>query len=224
MKSSYIVPLAIVVGGAIVALAVYVTLSKQSAFNLGSPATLVRAVGASDHILGNPGAKVVIVEYCDFEAEFCKSFHDTLHQIIADEGTNGEVAWVFREFPLIEIHPRALSDAKAAECAGAVDGNDAFWKFTDSLFVNQSATAPLYGDLARKSGILATDAFASCFASASTTLSARIEADRQDALESGATGTPYSFILVAGKPPIVMEGAYSFDAVKQLVDQALSAH
>jgi protein-disulfide isomerase len=222
VKSSYVVPLAIIVGGAIVALAVYTTLSKQSTFNPGSVAVLVRPVGTADHILGNPGARVVIVEYCDFEGEFCKSFHDTLHQVIADEGTDGEVAWVFREFPLTEIHPRALSDAKAAECAGAVAGNDAFWKFADALFANQSAATPLYGELARTSGIIATDAFSSCFASASTTLSARIEADRRNALESGATGAPYSFILVAGKSPVVMEGAYSYDAVKQLLDQAFA--
>jgi len=55
-----------------------------------------------------------------------------LHQIIANEGVGGNVAWVFREFPLIEIHPNALFNARAAECVAQVAGNDAFWKFADS--------------------------------------------------------------------------------------------
>ena len=222
MKSSYTIPIAIVAGGVIVALAIYVSMPKSISTGSGSgnPA-LVRPVGASDHILGNPAAKVMIVEYSDFDCEFCKSFHETLHQIVANQGAKGDVAWVFREFPLSEIHPNAFSHARAAECVATVAGNDTFWKFAESLFANQPANPSRYGELAAASGI-SGDAFATCFASASTTLTARIMADRQNALDMGANGTPYSVIVVAGKPPVVMDGAYSYDAVKQLVDTALA--
>ena len=47
-------------------------------------------------------------------------------------------------------------------------------------------------------------------------------ADRQNAFDIGAQGTPYSLILVAGKPPVVMAGGYSYDAVKELLKQALA--
>lgn len=219
MSKSLTIPIAIIAGGIIVAVAVYVSMPKAPP-SAGNP-SLVRLVSASDHILGNPAAKVMIVEYADFDCEFCKDFHETLHQIIANEGAGGEVAWVYREFPLIEIHSNALSHARAAECAAQAGGNDAFWKFSNALFANQPADPSRYGELASSIGLMG-DAFASCYAGASVTLDTRILADRQNALDMLAQGTPYSIILVAGKPPVEMAGGYSYDAVKELVDQALS--
>ncbi len=220
MKSSLAIPFAIVGGGVMLAIAVYVSLPKSPTADAGNPA-LVRPVDVSDHIFGNPVAKVMIIEYSDFDCEFCKDFHETLHRIVADQGTDGDVAWVFREFPLIEIHPNALSHARAAECAAAVGGNDAFWKFSNLLFANQPADSTRYGEFAKASR-LSGDAFATCYAGAPTTLDERILRDRQNALDIGAQGTPYSLILVAGRPPVVMNGAYPYDAVKVLVDAALA--
>lgn len=221
MKSSVTIPLAIIFGSIIVALAIYASVPKRPSTNTagGNPA-LVRPVGVNDHILGNPAAKVMIIEYADFDCEYCKGFDDTLHQIIANAGTNGNVAWVYREFPLSEIHPNALKDAEAAECVASVAGNDAFWKFKTVLFANQPIDPTQYGVYAQKAGIVG-DAFSTCVAQVPTDIDKRIEADRQNALDVGAQGTPYSLILVAGKAPIVMNGGYSYDAAKQLVDEAL---
>ena len=221
MKPSFTIPIAIVLGGIVVAGAVYFSLRPPSTSSgTGNPA-LVRPVASSDHILGNPAAPVIIVEYSDFDCTYCKGFDETLRQIIANEGTNGKVAWVFREFPLTEIHPNAFSNAHAAECAAQVAGNDAFWKFTNVLFTSQPVNPANYGTFASSAGI-SGDAFATCVATASSTIDARITVDRQNALAVGAQGTPYSLILVAGKSPVVMDGAYSYDAVKQLIEQALS--
>ncbi|MHB0865643.1 MAG: DsbA family protein [Minisyncoccota bacterium] len=221
MKSSYTIPLAIALGSTIVAIAVYLSTPKQpsTSSGAGNPA-LVRPVGANDHILGNPAAPVKIVEYADFDCEYCKGFDDTLHQIIANEGASGKVAWVYRQFPLTEIHPDAMSLAEASECAAEAGGNDAFWKFTTALFKNQPANPTQYGTFAKEVGIPG-DAFAACYADASTTMSARILADRQNAIAIGAKGTPYSLILAPGKPPVVIAGAYPYAAVKQLVEAAL---
>ncbi len=218
MRNSYTVPIAIVVGGLIVAGALYFSMAPSKA---EQNAALIRPVGTTDHILGNPAANVMIVEYSDFDCEYCKTFNDTLHQVVANEGASGEVAWVLREFPLTEIHPNALSHARAAECAAQVAGNDAFWKFADALYAGQPADPGSYGTIAKGIG-LTGDAFASCYASASTTQTARIMADRQNALDMGAKGTPFSIILKDGKPLVVMDGAYSYTAVKQLLDQALA--
>jgi len=215
----YTVPIAIVLGGALIAAAIYFTTPKQTT-QAGNP-SLVRPVGSADHIFGNPAAKAIIVEYSDFDCEYCKDFNDTMHQVIANDGAKGEVAWVFREFPLTEIHPNALAHARAAECAAQVAGNDAFWRFEDALYAAQPVQSADYGTVAKAAGI--TDsAFASCYATASSTLEARILADRRNALDMGAQGTPYSLILVAGKAPVVLNGAYGYDAVKQFLDQALS--
>jgi len=221
MKSSYTISVAIILGGIIVAGAVFLTFRNSfPSSSTGNPA-LVRPVGTSDHILGNPAAQIMIVEYTDFDCEFCKAFHETLKQVIANNGANGKVAWVLREFPLTEIHPNAISHARAAECAAYAGGNDAFWKFTDALFANQPVNSSQYGAFAVSSGIVG-NAFASCFSNASSTIDARISADRQNALDVGAQGTPYSLIIVNGRAPVVIDGAYPYDAVKQLIDQALA--
>lgn len=220
MKSPYTIPLAIVFGGIIVAIAVYVSIPKRPV-TIPDKSALVRPVGAGDHIFGNPAAKVVIIEYSDFDCEFCKSFHETMHQIIANEGANGQVAWVFRQFPLIEIHPNTLSHARAAECIAETAGNSAFWAFADALFKNQPVDSSQYGTLARSVGI-SGDAFARCYASPPTAIEARIMADRKNALDIGAEGTPYSVITIAGKPVAVINGIYSYIEVKQLIDQALA--
>ncbi|TSC63954.1 MAG: DSBA oxidoreductase [Parcubacteria group bacterium Gr01-1014_91] len=219
MKTSLTVPLAIIAGGIIVAGAVYFSIAEPTAAD-GNP-SLVRPVSATDHILGNPTAPVVIIEYSDFDCDFCRGFHDTLHQIIVDEAASGNVAWVFRQFPLSEIHPNARSHARASECAASVAGNDAFWKFSDALFSAQPADPSNYGTLAASAGI-SGDAFATCYSTVPTDLDERIDADRQNALDMGARGTPYSVILVNGENPVVMAGGYSYDAVRQLVDQALA--
>ena len=221
MKTSYTIPFAIIVGGIIVALAVYVSIPKAPKPTDGGNPALVRQVGTQDHILGNPAAKVMIVEYSDFDCDYCKGFDEVLHQIIADAGVNGDVAWVYREFPLSEIHPNALKNAEAAECVAQVIGNDAFWEFKTELFANQPIDPSQYGVYAQKIGI-SGDAFSTCVAQVPVDIDARIQADRQNALDVGAEGTPYSLILVAGKAPVVMNGGYPYDAVKQLIDAALA--
>jgi protein-disulfide isomerase len=220
-RSSLTVPVAILAAGAILALAVYAYYSGTApkAKTPGDP-SLVRPVGAGDHILGNPAARAKIVEYSDFDCTYCKTFHQTLSELIANEGDDGRVAWVFREFPLAEIHENALTHAIAAECVAQISGNDAFWKFADALFAKQPADPKDYGALALAAGVPG-DSFSSCYTTASSTVIARIRADRQNAIDVGARGTPYSLLVVDGKAPVVLEGAYSYDALKDLVAKAL---
>jgi len=167
------IPLAIIIGGIIVALTLYLSAPKKP---VGDP-SLVRPVSAADHILGNPTAKVVIIAYSDFECPFCKSFHDTLHQIVANEGASGEVAWVLRHFPLTELHDSALPLARASECAAEVAGNEGFWRFADLLFKNQPVDPARLGEIAAAANI-PTTAFATCYASASESVLWRIARTR----------------------------------------------
>ena len=221
MGRSLTIPIAIALGGIIIAAAIYISMPKIPSLEEGG-SELVRPVSTNDHILGNPAAPVIIVSYSDFDCTYCKDFDETLRQIIANEGASGKVALIFREFPLSEIHPNALSHARAAECIAETSGNDAFWKFTSALFKNQPVDSKHYGALAVKIGISDTS-FATCFANAATTVDARISADRQNALDIGAEGTPYSLILVKDKAPIVMNGGYPYTVVQQLVNQALES-
>lgn len=223
MNRSLTIPLAIFVAGVIVAAAVYLSSSSNepsTTSGKGDP-TLVTPVSASDHILGNPAAPVKIVEYSDFSCEYCRAFNATLHQIVANEGASGQVAWVLREFPLTEIHANALQQAEAAECVAQTSGEQSFWNFEESLFDNQPVDPSHFGALAQKAGVTNSMGFGNCLANASSTVDARIMAQRQNALDMGAVGTPYSLLLAPGKRPQVIDGAASYTALKQMIDQAL---
>ena len=88
----------------------------------------------------------------------------------------------------------------------AASDNDAFWKFASALFANQPVTPSTLSTVADDAGISGT-AFATCYANSSTTLDSRITADRQNALDMGATGAPFSIMVTNGKNPTVLDGA-----------------
>ncbi|MDO8521156.1 MAG: DsbA family protein, partial [bacterium] len=92
------------------------------------------ALRSDDHIFGNPNANVLIIEYSDPECPFCKKFHEEMLQVMAQYGKSGDVAWVYRHFPLDQIHPKARKEGEAQECANELGGNDMFWKYTEKLF------------------------------------------------------------------------------------------
>lgn len=90
----------------------------------------VRSVeAAKDPVVGNPKAKISLIEYSDFECPFCKRFHQTMQQVMAAHGDN--VRWAYRHFPLDSLHRKARPEALAAECAGE---QGKFWEFTNSVF------------------------------------------------------------------------------------------
>jgi protein-disulfide isomerase len=84
---------------------------------------------STDHILGPDDAKVTLVEYGDFECPACRQAHPAVKFIL--DHFEGDVRFVFRHFPLREVHPLAEAAAEAAEAAGA---QGKFWEFYDSLF------------------------------------------------------------------------------------------
>ncbi len=94
--------------------------------------TKLKPVSPDDHILGDANAKIIIVEYSDLECPFCKVFHNTMHQVV--EKSNGDVAWVYRHYPIPQLHKKAFREALATECAWEQKGNDGFWKYMDKLF------------------------------------------------------------------------------------------
>ncbi|OGG80871.1 hypothetical protein A3H77_02365 [Candidatus Kaiserbacteria bacterium RIFCSPLOWO2_02_FULL_56_11] len=219
MKNILVVPIAIVTAGIIVASAVYLSIGDFTAPAGGNPSA-VRAVDASDHILGNPRARVKIVEYSDFDCRYCKTFHATLHQLLDDYGTGGEVAWVFRNFALTELHPNAKKHAKAAECVAQTAGNTVYWAFADLLFANQPTNPLAYAEYAQAVGAI-SETVAACIQSASD-IDARIDADRKNALEIGAVGTPYSVLIVDDVAVATIDGAQSYADLKDAIDAVLA--
>jgi protein-disulfide isomerase len=94
---------------------------------------LTVAVDATDHVLGPEHAPVTLVEYGDFECPNCKQAAPAVKLLLAK--FDQEIRFVYRHFPLEEVHPHAMHAAQAAECAG---GQGKFWQMYDLLFDNQA--------------------------------------------------------------------------------------
>src|SRR4051812_7191904 len=108
-RSPLSIPVAIIIAGAIVAGAVIwtkkpaqvaVNTNTQQAAALSGDTQPIAPITDKDHILGNPNAKIKIVEYSDPSCPFCKMFHPTMLKIMDTYGKTGDVAWVYRHFPL----------------------------------------------------------------------------------------------------------------------------
>lgn len=223
MKPNVAIPLAIVVAGLFIAGAVYLInhSSAPTVAENGTEAPQVRPVEPTDHYLGSPDAPIVLIEYSDLECPFCKNFHETMKQLMDEYGPTGKVAWVYRHFPLAQLHSKAPKEAEAAECVAEQGGNDAFWKFINRVFeVTPSsdgldlATLP---DLAEYAGV-ERSAFESCLASGR--YAQAVQASFDEAVKAGAQGTPHTFVAVGGTF-LSLEGAQPYSSMKAAIDAIL---
>ncbi len=206
------IPTAIVIAGAIIAIAIIYTKGPSPAKQVikSSPEQQMRAITAADHINGNPNAKVRIVEYSDPSCPFCKVFHNTMKKVMADYGATGNVAWVYRSFPLDKpkpdgsiLHPNAGRESQAFECAASLGGNEKFWTYTNRLYeITPSVTnnSPKGLDPKELQNIakfaeLNIDDFNNCLAT--NKFKDKVEADYLDGVNIGINGTPTSIIVLS---------------------------
>lgn len=179
-------------------------------------------VSSKDHIRGNPDAPVKIVEYSDTECPFCKKFHTTMKEVIDEYGKGGKVAWVYRHFPLDQLHSKARKESVALECAGELGGNDKFWEYADRLYEITPANNGL--DLAELPKIaeyvgLDKTKFSTCLAS--TKYDKHIEDEVQNAQATGGNGTPWSIVVAKNGKKYPLSGAQPYASIKQLIETAL---
>jgi protein-disulfide isomerase len=136
--------------------------------------------------LGDKAAKIVIVEFGDFQCPFCKTEAPIIRQLAAQ---NKDVKIIFRNFPNPVNHPQALAAALAAQCAFE---QNKFWEYYDLLYANQDDLGDSnLQQLAAQLG-LNTDQFNQCLTS-SKYFSA-IQTDMQDGLTLNITATPTFYI------------------------------
>jgi protein-disulfide isomerase len=95
-------------------------------------AKLAIPVSERDHVQGPESAPVTLVEYGDFQCPYCAAAHVIVKKV--QELMGDELRFVFRHFPLSQIHPYAESAAEASEAAGA---QGQFWAMHDLLYENQ---------------------------------------------------------------------------------------
>ena len=182
--------------------------------NNGAGEIALQKVTKDDWLQGDKKADITIVEFSDLDCPYCSNFHGTMKQIM--EEYDGEVNWVYRNFPLTSLHPEAFKKAEAAECVGELGGNDKFWAFLDKMFANKTALADLNGVIS-SIGIDTND-FQNCLDSGKYT--EKVKDHSSQAVAAGGRGTPYS-IIIAGDQKIPINGALPFEQIAQQLDTLL---
>lgn len=140
-----------------------------------------------DHIRQNPRAPAVLLEYGDFECPYCARAHRMVADIEA--GFGDQLCFVFRHFPLAQIHPHATDAAAAAEAAGL---QGAFWEMHDTLFAHQHALEGV--DLLNYAAQLGLDLERFVEDMASSPVRQRIREDFLSGVRNGVNGTPTFFV------------------------------
>ncbi len=150
-------------------------------------ATLKTPVTSADHIQGEPDAPIILVEYGDYECPHCAHAYPIIKEVQKQFGK--QLAFVFRNFPLNQIHPNAEDAAEAAEFAAE---HQKFWQMHDALFENQDSLGlPLLLELAEKLG-LSPASLDRALSDAQFT--PRVREDFMGGVRSGVNGTPTFFI------------------------------
>jgi protein-disulfide isomerase len=223
------IPIAIICGFAMIAIAIFFTNQSEPApqeqtateEDAGVTEQAPRSVTDADYIRGNPNAPILMIEYSDYDCPFCKQYHATLNQIMDEYGISGKVAWAYRQFPLAELHPNSPKISEAALCVGKLGGNEAFWKFTDAVYgsrdIDEATNIIKLPDLAEAAGVT-KDTYTSCINGSE--MEEKVMADIKDGYNAGARGTPYT-ILIVGDQQAVISGAQPYDVVKGIVQNLI---
>ncbi len=182
---------------------------------------------ATEFIYGSLAAPISIIEYSDLECPYCQKFSEVPIELANQMPETVNVVW--RNFPLPFHNPMATIEASGAICAGKLGGNEAFWKFSQSVFqstkLNGQGMPSDKGDepnlkIAKSLGIN-PDQFESCITSEEVQL--QIRADIQDGIGAGINGTP-GVILVNhqnGKVDVI-GGAVSIEILKEVVNSLMA--
>jgi protein-disulfide isomerase len=163
---------------------------------------------------GASKAPVTIVEFSDFQCPYCKGALPVLKQVTEKYGD--KVQFMFKDFPLNDIHPQAQAAAEVAHCA---EEQGRFWEYHDALFgIAPNFDAAHFMALAAQVGIKDGEAFKVCMESRK--YKGRVEQDTSLGQTLGVDGTPMFFIN-----GIALSGAAPMGDFEKIIDGELqSAH
>lgn len=176
-------------------------------------------VSAEDHIRGSRDAKVVLVEYSDFECPFCARFHPTITAIKEEFGN--DVAWVYRHYPL-SFHPNAQKAAEASECVAEQKGDEGFWAYTDAIFETTqrlgSISSANISEAAEAAGANMTS-FQECLDSGR--MAQKVTDQMAGGTAAGISGTPGTILMAKDGSVELINGALPIEQVRAMVQNYL---
>ena len=173
-------------------------------------------VQPSDHATGRADAPVTLVEYGDFQCPYCYSAHPIVLALQKQLGAN--LRFVFRNFPLSELHPHALHAAEAAESVAAQVGDTAYWRMHHAIFEHQQDSSDALDDahLARYAAESGGDPDQVTMDLANNAYVERVRSDFESGVRSGVNGTPTFFINGHRH-----DGSFEFDDLIAAIDARL---
>lgn len=205
--------------------------NKNSSFDFPTQADLNKAKNQqnipeqkllpTDHVRGNLNARIVIFEYSDLDCPFCARFHPTMKQIVSEYPN--DVAWVYRHFPLDNLHPKARLESIASECVAKISGEEAFWSFIDNALAYNSSDVPdplpTLTSFATNIGVN-KDTFATCVNDKN--IAKIVDEHVKIAVDSGAEGTPYNIIVDTKTGAMYSApGAMDVASLRQIINEIM---
>ncbi len=224
---------AILIGAVIIAIAVlghgYISKGNNNGSSLAYLESFTGKAPNTDlYTEGKKDGKVYFVEYSDSECPYCIAFHNTVSQIRKKYA--GQITYLYRPFPLTQIHPDALPEAVKMNCVGKLKGETAYFDFMTKLFDYKVAkqvgtlSPEFMSGYLKTAGIAEAD-FNKCVADPAITEA--VQQSGQDGSQAGVSGTPTSFILVKDGEDFKVikrfEGAVQSALVTPLIDKALKS-
>ena len=176
-------------------------------------------IEANDPVLGNKDAEVSIVEFSDFQCPFCERAYSGAIADFKSSSyfTDGQVNFIYKQFPLTSIHPYAQKAAEASLCAS---DQGKFWEYHDTIFANQqtldetslkSYAQQLGLDSATFDGCLNNDEKAS-----------EVSKESQQAVKAGGQGAPYFVVInTKNKKTEAVSGAVPFSELESAIKNLL---
>jgi protein-disulfide isomerase len=163
-----------------------------------------------DHVQGPDNAPVTLVEYGDYECSYCGQAYPIIKQVQDNLGVN--LRFVFRNFPLTQVHPHAQKAAEAAEEAGA---QNKFWDMHDYLYEHQQALGDK--DLEKYAGIIGLNLDKFNDDIRNHIHAPRIREDFLSGIQSGVNGTPSFYIN-----EIRYDGSWDLDSLMQILTSIIN--
>lgn len=227
----FYIPLSIIIAGGLIALSIMSAFSvfKGISIESGQVPTTAKAqeptgklseLTEGDHIRGNKDAKILLVEYSDMECPFCKKFHGVLNQAYTEYGN--QIGWVYRHFPLEQLHSKAKKEAEATECAYELGGDHIFWEYLNRIFeitpANNKLEAVELVNTAKYVGLNEAE-FTKCLDSGK--YADKVAKQLQSGLDAGVKSTPTTFIVTA-KGTYPLTGATDYQTLKTNIEKYLN--
>ena len=167
---------------------------------------------AQDRAGEHSKAPVTIVEFSDFQCPYCKGTLPVLKQVTEKYGD--KIQFLFKDFPLTDIHPQAQAAAEAAHCA---EEQGKFWEYHDALFgIAPNFDAAHFVAIAAQVGVKDISGFQVCVESRK--YKARVEQDSSLGQTLGVDGTPMFFINGIG-----LSGAVPLSDFEKIIDGELQS-